>query len=103
MTAHRAWPSMVTAAVLLVLGALVATGVGQALGLSFTPAQMPPTPSQGGPVAPMTDAPAIARIGVPASDRLALAASAVADAVTDRGLPAPAVGQDDGDLTVRLV
>jgi len=101
----RAWPSLVAAVAVLLLGALVAVGVGQALGLTFEPADTPPPAQAGGPPTPVVPAPAIARIDVPAGERVALAASAVVDALTDRGLPAPAVGSGttDADLAVRVV
>jgi len=96
---------VLTAVVLLICGAVVATGLGQALGLSFT--QSTPAPAVTGPtaVAPMSPAPSIATIDVPAGERLGLAASAVSDALADRGAPAAAVSTDaaDADLEVRLV
>ncbi|MDM7853555.1 hypothetical protein [Cellulomonas alba] len=106
MLTRRAWPSMVTAVVLLLLGALVATGVGQALGLSHEPAATPPAvPPSTRPVAAITSAPAIDGIDVPAGDRLALAATSVADALVGRGVPRPRVGAGtpDAQLVVHLV
>lgn len=105
MPRSRAWPSLVAALVVLALGAAVAMGVGQALGLSYTPADTPPTASPGGAVTALAPAPQIATIDVPADERVGLAATAVTDALTARGLPAPAVGTatGDADLTVRIV
>lgn len=105
MSRTRAWPSLVAAAVVLALGGAVAVGVGEALGLSSEPADTPPVVRSAVDLDPVVPAPAIATIEVPAGDRVALAASAVADALTARGLPAPAVGvaTGDADLTVRLV
>jgi hypothetical protein len=100
----RAWPSLVAALVVLALGAAVAVGVGQALGLSFEPADTPAAPSSStAAVTPVVPAPSIARIAVPAGEQVGLAASAVADALTDRGLPSPTVGAGDADLTVSIV
>ncbi|GEK22618.1 hypothetical protein [Cellulomonas xylanilytica] len=105
MSRSRAWPSLVAAVVVLALGALVAVGVGQALGLSHEPADTPPAAVSAVDLDPMVPAPAIATIDVPAGEQPALAAAAVADAVTSRGLPAPSVGTGTGpaDLTVSLV
>ena len=105
MSRSRAWPSLVAAVVLLALGALVAVGVGQALGLSYEPADTPPAAVSAVDLDPMVPAPAIATIDVPAGEQVALAAAAVGDALTARGLPAPSVGvgTGDADLTVRLV
>ncbi|KQT02482.1 hypothetical protein [Cellulomonas sp. Leaf395] len=105
MSRSRAWPSLVAALVVLALGALVAVGVGQALGLSYEPADTPPAAVSAVDLDPMVAAPAIATIDVPAGEQVALAASAVGDALTARGLPAPTVGvgTGDADLTVSLV
>lgn len=93
---------------MLALGALVAVGVGQALGLSFEPADTPAPPvATNVEWAPVADAPAISTIEIPDDERTALAASAVSDALTDRGLPNPTTATGDGgrpaDLTVRIV
>ena len=50
----RAWPSLAAAAVvLLILGAVVAVGIGDALGLTFTPAATPAASRRLGAVGPM--------------------------------------------------
>ena len=105
MSRSRAWPSLVAALVVLALGALVAVGVGQALGLSYEPADTPPAAVSAVDLDPLVPAPAIATIDVPAGEQVGLAASAVSDALTARGLPAPTVGVATGgaDLTVSLV
>ncbi len=102
------------AVVVLALGATVAVGVGQALGLSFEPADTP-APAAATSVAstPLADPPSIATIQVPDDARVALAASAVADALAGRGLPAPTIttegseaalaGIASADLVVRTV
>jgi hypothetical protein len=100
---------VLTAVVLLICGALVAAGLGEVLGLSFAPSTPPPPAPASSPVAAMAPAPAILRINVAPGERLGLAASAVADALTDRGAPAPSVSVASpgasaaGDLTVQMV
>ncbi|GAA1783781.1 hypothetical protein GCM10009682_02400 [Luedemannella flava] len=103
MPAPRAWPSLVAALVSLLLGAVVAIAIGEALGLSFTPSDTPPAAPRSGRAAPMVPAPRITAIGVPADERVRLAATAVADALVDRGAPAPTVGPGTADLSVRFV
>lgn len=79
------------AVALLVVGALVATGVSGALGLSFTPitapAEHPRAVDAGQAVAP----PALSTIVVPDDKRVTVAAEAVAAALVARGRPRPAV------------
>jgi hypothetical protein len=100
---------VLTAVVLLICGALVAAGLGEVLGLSFAPSTPPPPAPASSPVAAMAPAPTILRINVAPGERLGLAASAVADALTDRGAPAPSVSVASpgasaaGDLTVQMV
>ncbi|WP_456786989.1 hypothetical protein [Cellulomonas sp. P5_C5] len=105
MSRSRAWPSLVAALVVLALGAAVAVGVGEALGLSYEPADTPPAARSAVALDPVVPAPAIATIDVPAGEQVGLAAAAVGDALTARGLPAPTVGvgTGDADLTVSLV
>ncbi|MFC7485109.1 hypothetical protein ACFQX7_40635 [Luedemannella flava] len=91
------------ALVSLLLGAVVAIAIGEALGLSFTPSDTPPAAPRSGRAAPMVPAPRITAIGVPADERVRLAATAVADALVDRGAPAPTVGPGTADLSVRFV
>ncbi|MEU0557301.1 hypothetical protein [Dactylosporangium sp. NPDC006015] len=86
-----------SALLLLVLGALVAWGVGGALGLSFAPVSVPVERAAAAPATPLVAAPAISVISVPAEPRLTLAAKAVADALVRRGLPAPAIGQEPAE------
>ncbi|GAA4346919.1 hypothetical protein [Angustibacter luteus] len=105
MPAPRAWPSLVAALVVLLLGAVVAAGLGQALGLSFTPSSTPAPVSLTRDVTPPVPAPRITRIVIPAGERVVLAATAVSDALTARGLPAPTVSTNDpagADLVVQL-
>ncbi|GEL94814.1 hypothetical protein [Cellulomonas composti] len=92
MPTPRARPSMVTAVCLLLLGALVAAGVGQALGLRYSPSQTPPTAATGASVAPV-DAPRIAQIVVPDDERVTLAAAALSDALEARGQVAPTISE----------
>ena len=87
---RRALSLTITAVVLLGLGALVAQGVSGALGISFKPVTAPaehPTAAQAQPAAPV---PALATVAVPQDKRVALAAQAVAAALTSRGAAAPA-------------
>src|SRR5690348_5532762 len=65
----RVWVPLVSAVLLLVLGAAVAAGVGAGLGLSFTPLPAAPATPAPGPVAPMAAAPAIRSIAVPSGHR----------------------------------
>ena len=105
VSAPRAWPSLVAALVVLLLGAVVAAGLGQALGLSFTPSATPAPVSLSRDVTPPVPAPRIGRIDVPPGERVALAATAVADALVDRGRPRPTVSARaaaGADLVVRL-
>ncbi|WP_433208159.1 hypothetical protein ACQP00_42760 [Dactylosporangium sp. CS-047395] len=102
MTRRRARLPLATLVALLVLGALVAVGVGGALGLRFERAAIPVERSAVADVEPSVPV-AIASIAVPASPRLSLAATAVADALADRGLPRPVIGADGAaDLAVHL-
>ena len=102
--APRAWPSLVAATVLLLLGALVAVGIGDALGLSFTPSNAPERAALTGAIPALEPAPTITRIDIPDDERLELAATAVADALVARGREKPTVrpGIAAPDLTVRV-
>ncbi len=104
---RRALSLLVTAAVLLGLGALVARGVSGALGISYRPVTAPaehPAAAEARPVAPV---PALTTVAIPPDQRVALAAQAVAAAFTQRGAAAPAVdgsgGAAPGGLDVRIV
>jgi hypothetical protein len=94
----------VAAIVVLLLGAGVAVGVGEGLGLSFTPSATPPPIRSSVEAAPVSAVPSIARIALDGGERVALAATAVADALVARGAPAPAAaaGLPDPDLVVRI-
>ncbi|GAA2361523.1 hypothetical protein [Dactylosporangium salmoneum] len=102
MTRRRARLPLAALVVLLVLGGLVAWGVGGALGLRFARSAVPverPSVADVAEPAPF----AIGSIAVPAGPRLTLAASAVADAVVARGAPRPLVGTEaPADLQVRI-
>ncbi|MFG2042428.1 hypothetical protein [Dactylosporangium sp. NPDC048998] len=102
MTRRRARLPLTTLVVLLALGGLVAWAVGGALGLRFSRASIPVERPSVADVAPPA-AVSLGSIAVPSSPRLALAASAVSEAVVARGLPRPAVSAESpADLTVRL-
>src|SRR4051794_27586846 len=61
---------LVAAVAVLLLGALVAIGVGQSLGLSFPPSGTAPSAAMTvPPAAPVVPAPAIARIAVPPGEQ----------------------------------
>ncbi|GGM62972.1 hypothetical protein ACFFX1_42600 [Dactylosporangium sucinum] len=101
---------LVAAAVVLALGAAMAWGISGALGLSFTPAEVPAEPAEAAPPQDAAHPPVITAVRVPAVARLRLAATAVADALEQRGRPRPAVVQETpgeqtapGGLDVRLV
>jgi hypothetical protein len=79
------------AIVLLVVGAVVAWGVGGALGLSFTPKTVPAEHLTAAPATPDAAVPPISAIAVPDDPRYRLAASAVSDALVGRGAAAPAI------------
>ncbi|MFI5912870.1 hypothetical protein [Dactylosporangium sp. NPDC051541] len=102
MTRRRARTPLAILVALLVLGALVAWGVGGALGLRFDRAAIPverPLVADVGASAPV----AIGSISVPTSPRLSLAATALADAVVARGAPRPVIGSEgSGDVAVHL-
>ncbi|MEV4508792.1 hypothetical protein AB0K00_07520 [Dactylosporangium sp. NPDC049525] len=97
---RRPWTPLTAAALLLALGALVAWGVGGALGLSFSPVAVPAERAVAAPATPLVPAPQIGTISVqhdqPADPGLALAATAVADALVQRGQPRPAINQEPG-------
>ena len=103
--APRAWPSLVAATVLLLLGALVAVGIGDALGLSFTPSHAPEPAGLTGAMPSLEPTPSMTRIDIPDDNpRISLAATAVADALVARGREKPTVqhGIAAPDLTVRV-
>jgi hypothetical protein len=82
--------------VLLGIGAAVAWQVDKALGLSFTPADVPAEDLKPAPPRQMEPAPALARVEAPADPRVSLAAQAVAAAVAERGAPRPVVAAAGG-------
>ncbi|MGS2619663.1 hypothetical protein ACVCAH_35045 [Micromonospora sp. LZ34] len=73
------------------LGAGATCGIGDALGLSHTPAAVPGEDVAAAPRRVAAPAPPLASIVVPDEPRTAKAASTVADALASRGLPRPAV------------
>lgn len=87
----RPWLVAVTVAGLLGVGAVVASQVGAALGLSFTPADVPREDLTAAAPRGMVAAPAIGQIVAPNILRVRLAARAVADALAGRGAARPAV------------
>lgn len=89
--ARKPYPLLAAAVVLLLLGAGVAWGVGDALGLSHTPAAVPREDPAAAPQREVAPAPPLTAIVVPDLLRLTKAADAVADALVARGLPRPAV------------
>lgn len=82
--------------VLLALGAMVAWGIGQTLGLSAEPAAVPVEDAVAAPQQAAVPAPRIGSLVVPRDRRLTLAAEAVADALVARGSPRPGVGSGAG-------
>jgi hypothetical protein len=88
--------------VLLALGAATAWGVGQALGLSAVPAAVPAERAVAAPVTAAVPAPAIGSVAVPADRRLALAATAVGDALVARGRPRPGPGVPGREFRVTI-
>ncbi|BCB77085.1 hypothetical protein GCM10022251_58180 [Phytohabitans flavus] len=89
--AARPWIAGATAVVLLGIGAAIAWQVDKALGLSFTPANVPPEDLKPAPPRELEPAPALARVEAPADRRVGLAATAVAEAVAERGASRPQV------------
>lgn len=89
--ARKPYPLLAAAVVLLLLGAGVAWGVGDALGLSHTPSAVPREDPVAAPQRAVAPAPAFTTVLVPDEPRLAKAATAVADALVARGLPRPAI------------
>ncbi|WP_367130745.1 hypothetical protein [Saccharothrix sp. HUAS TT1] len=77
--------------VLLGIGGLVAWQVGDALGLDVRPADVPVERPVAAAPRPLAPPPEITSIGVPDEPRLRLAATAVADALAERGRPRPDV------------
>jgi glycosyl hydrolase family 67 len=87
----RPWLVAATVAGLLGVGAVVASQVGAALGLSFTPARIPREDLTAAAPRGVVAAPDIAQIVAPNDLRVRLAARAVADALAGRGMARPAV------------
>jgi Glycosyl hydrolase family 67 C-terminus len=104
---RRALSLLITAAMLVALGALVAQGVSGALGISFRPVTAPAEHPAAVNAGPPAAAPALTTVAVPADKRLTLAADAVAAALRQRGAAPPAVvgpgAAAPGGLDVRLV
>ncbi|MBV1849394.1 hypothetical protein [Catellatospora tritici] len=92
----RPFALLATVLVLLLLGAAVAYGVGDALGLSWAPATVPREHPSAAPVRQVVAAPTVTTVVVPDELRLTKAADAVADAIAARGLPRPAVAAQAG-------
>ncbi|GAA1630726.1 hypothetical protein ACFQY4_36590 [Catellatospora bangladeshensis] len=88
---RKPYPLLAAAVVLLLLGAGVAWGVGDALGLSHTPAAVPREDLAAAPPRAVAPPPRLTTITVPDDLRTTKAATAVADALAARGLPRPAV------------
>ncbi|MFI9011527.1 hypothetical protein ACIGNX_30255 [Actinosynnema sp. NPDC053489] len=87
--------------VLLGIGGVVAWQVGDALRVDVRPADVPVERPVAAPPRPLAPPPDFASIGTSDEPPVRLAATAVADALVDRGRPRPAVGAS-GDLTTRL-
>ena len=83
--AARPWIAGATALVLLGVGAAIAWQVDKALGLSFTPADVPPEDLEPAPPREAEPPPPIARVEAPADRRVELAAAAVTEALGERG------------------
>ncbi|WBB80441.1 hypothetical protein O7606_03395 [Micromonospora sp. WMMD882] len=91
----RRYPLFGAALVLLLLGAVVAGAVGDALRLRHTPADVPYEDATAAPLRAVAPAPPLASLVVPAGPRTRRAAAAVADALALRGLPRPVVTTTD--------
>ncbi|KAB1912516.1 hypothetical protein, partial [Micromonospora sp. AMSO31t] len=89
--ARRPYPLLAAAIVLLLLGAGVAGGVDDALGLSHAPAAVPHEDVAAAPRRDAAPAPPLVSVVVPDEPRTRRAGAAVADALAARGLPRPAV------------
>ncbi|MEU8004873.1 hypothetical protein AB0B66_27245 [Catellatospora sp. NPDC049111] len=89
--ARKPYPLLAAAVVLLLLGAGVAWGVGDALGLSHTAAAVPREDAAAAPRREPVPAPPLATIVVPDLLRLTKAADTIGDALASRGLPRPAI------------
>jgi hypothetical protein len=87
----RPWAVAATVAGLLGLGAAVAWQVRNALGISFTPADVPPEDLVAAAPRGLSAAPPVTLIVAPDDLRVRLAASAVADALVSRGIPRPSI------------
>ncbi|WP_416906114.1 hypothetical protein [Micromonospora echinospora] len=88
---RRPYPLLVAVVVLLALGAAVAWGVGDTLGLSHSPAAVPHEEVTAAPPRVAAPAPPLASLAVPDELRTRKAATAVADALVSRGRPRPVV------------
>jgi len=101
----RSVRAVITAVVLLALGAGVAAGLSAALGLRTEPVQVPIERVEAAPVSARVPPPPVGRIEVPDDPRLQLAARALRDAVgPSRGdtVLQVQVGDDDRSQTYRL-
>ncbi|MGN9919753.1 hypothetical protein [Micromonospora palomenae] len=96
---RRPYPLLAAAIVLVLLGAGVAWGVGDALGLSHTPAAVPREDVAAAPQRVAAPAPPLASMVVPDEPRTIKAAAAVADALASRGLPRPVVNPPEPGRT----
>ncbi|MBO0868614.1 MAG: hypothetical protein J2P15_08620, partial [Micromonosporaceae bacterium] len=87
----RPWAVAATVAGLLGLGAAIAWRVDAALGISFTPADVPPEDLTAAAPHGLAAAPPISLIVAPDDLPVRLAAQAVADALAGRGDPRPTI------------
>ncbi|MEV0005115.1 hypothetical protein AB0H28_22915 [Micromonospora sp. NPDC050980] len=88
---RRPYQLVAALVVVLLLGAGVAWGVDDTLGLSHTPADVPPERAVAAPPRAPAPVPPLTSIVVPDQLRTVKAAGAVADALAARGRPRPAV------------
>lgn len=87
----RWWPLAIVAVVLLLLGGLVASGIGAALGLTWSTPPLVAEPVPEAASAPAAAQPEFRQVVVPATPPLRLAAAELATSIAATGAPEPAV------------
>ncbi|MEJ3743920.1 hypothetical protein WEI85_11580 [Actinomycetes bacterium KLBMP 9797] len=87
----RPWVAGAVALALVGVGAVIAWQVDKALGITFTPADVPPEDLTAAPPRPAVPAPELAEIVAPDDQRVRKAAEAVVGALSERGAARPAV------------
>ncbi|MFN8124898.1 MAG: hypothetical protein U0R64_00080 [Candidatus Nanopelagicales bacterium] len=94
---RRAWPMVITALVLLAVGALLATQLGAALGLSNTPVEVPEEHLTAAAEQPIVPPPDYQRIVISDDPQIRLAARRLAEDLSAAGAKRPLVATEPSD------